>query len=170
VFAKNQIVLVDTNAVLEAHRVGCWVQLSQYFALHTVEKVVEETQNGFQNRDPEETIHEATVRGQFKHIAAITDLQRTEFALAHPSAVLDDGERDLVIYAGSLTLANAWLLNGPDIATVRHAHARQWLDRLVSLEEMNTHLKLHTKAPLRTNHQQQWLSGYKLNFQMGLRK
>jgi hypothetical protein len=24
VFTKNQIVLVDTNAVLEAHRVGCW--------------------------------------------------------------------------------------------------------------------------------------------------
>ena len=96
-FIKNQIVLVDTNAVLEAHRVGCWVHLSQYFALHTVEKVVEETQNGFQNRDPEETIHEATLRSRFKHIAAITDLQRTEFALAHPSALLHDGERDLVI-------------------------------------------------------------------------
>lgn len=99
-FAKNQIVLVDTNVILEAHRVGCWVALTQYFALHTVEKVVEETQTGFQNRSPEQTIDELTLRQQLHTVASVSELQRAAFVIDYFDVQLHDGERDLVIYAG----------------------------------------------------------------------
>ncbi len=42
-FEKGQIVLVDTNVILEAHRVSCWNTLASHFRLATVE----ETQTGF---------------------------------------------------------------------------------------------------------------------------
>jgi precorrin-4 methylase len=167
VFVKSQIVLVDTNVILEAHRVGCWAALCQYFALHTVEKVVEETQTGFQNRSPEQTINEQTLRKQLKHVEHITDLQRAAFTTAHFDAVLDDGERDLVIYAGSLSVANVWLLNSPDIATIRHASRRNWLDQLISLEEMRQHLNPKAKTALRTNYTRSWLSSQRTQFRSG---
>lgn len=66
-FQQQQIVLVDTNVILEAHQTGCWIPLANYFALHTVAKVVEETQTGYQNRDPEHWIDEAVLRGQLSH-------------------------------------------------------------------------------------------------------
>lgn len=170
-FAKNQIVLVDTNVILEAHRVGSWVALSQYFALHTVEKVVEETQTGYQNRSPEQTIDEAMLRKQIRHIESINELQQAGFSIDYPDAVLDDGERDLVIYAGLLTKAQpsiaVWFLNSPDIATIRHAHRRQWLDHLISLEEMSQHLKLKAKLNLKNNYTRTWLSSQKIQFITG---
>ncbi len=170
-FKKNDIVLVDTNVILEAHRVGCWVALAAYFALHTVEKIVEETQTGFQNRSLEQTVDETVLRRQLKHIEQVTELQRAEFNLAHLGTVLDDGERDLVIYAGALTQAKpgaqVWYLNSPDVATIRHAHKRNWLDQLVSLEEMVQHLRLRAKPRLRDNYTAAWLSSQRLQFRNG---
>lgn len=166
-FAKNQIVLVDTNVILEAHRMSCWAALSQYFALHTVEKVVEETQTGYQNRSPEQTIDEAALRKQLRHIEPVSDTERAQFVIDHPEAVLDDGERDLVIYAGLLTKAkpsiSVWFLNSPDIATIRHAHRQHWLDHLISLEEMSQHL-IKRKLNLKTNYSRAWLSNQKARF------
>lgn len=170
-FAKNQIVLVDTNVILEAHRVGCWVALSQYFALHTVEEVITETQTGYQNRAPEQTIDEATLRKQLRHVEPINETQQADLAIDYPDAVLDAGERDLVIYAGLLTQAtpsiSVWFLNSPDIATIRHAHRRQWLDHLISLEEMSQHLKLKAKLNLKNNYTRTWLSSQKIQFITG---
>lgn len=43
------------------------------------------------------------------------------------------------------------LMSGPDTAGIRHAHARDWLDRAVSLESMNQHLKSRSSLALRQN-------------------
>ncbi len=166
-FRPGQIVLVDTNVIIEAHRTGCWKRLAGYFSIHTVEKVVEETQTGYQNRDPEQTISEAALRKACKHIAKISDTQRVQFQIDHPQAVLDPGERDLIIHAGTLVGAEVWLLNSPDMAAVRHAHGRGWIDRLVSLEAMNAHLKLKPKAALRENYSERWLSTKRTNLALG---
>ena len=56
---QNSIVLFDANAIIESHRVNCWNQLAEYFDLRTVAKVIEETQTGYQNREPETWIDEA---------------------------------------------------------------------------------------------------------------
>jgi hypothetical protein len=83
---------------------------------------------------------------------------RAKFHETFPGALLDDGERDLLVYAGTLTVGEAWLLNSPDMAAIRHAHSRGWLDRLVSLEAINSHLKGRLGAALRENYSEQWLS------------
>lgn len=160
-FQNKQLVLVDTNVIIEAHRCGCWNTLANYFAIHTVDQVVLETQTGFQNRRPEENIDEATLRKSCARIAEISDGDRAAFHAAFPGALLDPGERDLLVYAG--TVQGGWLLNSPDVAAVRHCHSRGWLDRVVSLEAMNAHLRGRLKDNLRDNYTQQWLSAKKLS-------
>ena len=162
-FRPGQIVLADTNVIIEAHRTGCWKVLANHFAIHTVEKVVEETQTGFQNRQTEQTIDEASLRKACKHIVKISETQRAQFHIDFPEALLDPGERDLIIHAGTLGVADIWLLNSPDMAAVRHAHGRGWIDRLVSLEAMNAHLKFKPKAALRENYSERWLSTKRTN-------
>lgn len=157
-FEKDQIVLIDTNVILEAHRVSCWNTLSSYFRLTTVETVVQETQTGFQNRSPGQTIQLAPLRASFHHIEDVKDLDRAQFAADHPGVLLDPGERDLVIYAGSIDPKTVWFLNSPDMAAVRYCHENKWLDRVVSLEAMNRHVQAHTTSSLRDNFTESWLS------------
>lgn len=157
-YRPGQCVLVDTNVIIEAHRTGCWNTIAGYFALETVEQVIEETQTGAQNRAPEALIDEARLRASIKRVANITDEMRANFHLAHPRAVLDPGERDLLIHAGTIGASSAWLLNSPDMAAIRHAHERGWLDRVVSLESMNGHLKGRLSSAFRDNYSEQWLS------------
>jgi len=157
VLQHRQQVLVDTNFVIEAYRCGCWGGLSQYFKLCTVEQVVTETQTGYQNRKPEEQINEAGLRASCAHVEAVTQDQRAAFHAAHPTAILDPGERDLIVYAGSLPQVGLWLLNSPDMALVKHAFCRGWIDRLVSLESMAQHLGLRLNQPLRDNYTKSWL-------------
>lgn len=157
-FQPRQIVLVDTNVILEAHQTGCWVPLAHYFALHTVAKVVEETQTGYQNRDPEHWIEEATLREQLAHVETVTEVQRVAFNMAHGHPTLDAGERDLLIYAETLS-SPVWLLNSPDMAAVRFAHRMGWIDRLVSLGAMSAHLKTRLSRDPRDNYTEKWLSG-----------
>ena len=166
-FSAGQVVLIDTNVFIEAHRVGCWTALSKYFSLHTVEKVAEETQTGFQNRRPEEQIDVQALRATFQHIAAINDEQRAQFQLDFPGTALDPGERDLIIYAGTQPAKEVWFLNSPDMALVRHSLGRNWLDRLVSLEAMNKHLKVRTGQALRDNYTEGWLSERRTRLLLG---
>lgn len=157
-FRPKQRVLVDTNVIIEAHRTGCWNTIANYFAVETVQKVIEETQTGAQNRSPETLIDEKTLRATMHHVYDVTDQMRAKFHEAFPGALLDDGERDLLVYAGTLPVGEAWLLNSPDMAAIRHAYSRGWLDRLVSLETVNSHLKGKLNANLRDNYSEQWLS------------
>jgi hypothetical protein len=157
-FFPKQRVLVDTNVIIEAHRTGCWNTIANYFALETVQKVIEETQTGAQNRPSGTHIDEAKLRASMKHVATVTDEMRAKFHQAFPQVLLDDGERDLLVYAGTIPVAEIWLLNSPDMAAVRHAHSRAWLDRLVSLEILNAHLKGKLAATLKDNYSEEWLS------------
>lgn len=165
-FQPRQIVLVDTNVILEAHRTGCWVPLATYFALHTVAKVVEETQTGYQNRDPEHWIDESVLRGKLAHVEPVTETQRVTFNMKHDHPALDAGERDLLIYAETLR-SPAWLLNSPDMAAVRFAHRLGWIDRLVSLGAMSAHLKVRLRCDLRDNYTERWLSGKRTELLLG---
>ncbi len=166
-FEKDQIVLIDTNVVLEAHRASCWNAIANHFKLATVEKIIEETQNGFQNRSPEQTIDEASLRKSFHHIEVISDKARADFALAHPDVTLDPGERDLIIYAKSIPVKSVWLLNSPDMAAVRFSHQSGWLDRLVSLEEMAKHIQARTSCNFKDNYTSNWLSIRKARLILG---
>ena len=119
-FNKSDIVLIDTNVIIEAHRVNCWNPLAQYFNLHTVEKVIEETQTGYQNRRPEQTIDQTLLRKSFCEIETITELQIVEFDMSNVGQGLDDGEKQLIIYAHTIE-GNVWFLNSPDLASIKYS-------------------------------------------------
>ena len=51
--------LVDTNAIIEAHRTKSWRALTGGYAVETVEDCIMETQTGFRRRRPELRIDEA---------------------------------------------------------------------------------------------------------------
>lgn len=166
-FNKGDIVLIDTNVIIEGHRVHCWSQLAQYFKLHTVEKVIEETQTGYQNRRPEQTIDQALLRKSFFHIEAISELHIIEFDMSNVGQILHDGEKQLVIYANTIK-ENVWFLNSPDLAAVKYACQKGWGDRLISLEAMTKHLGCRLKVNLERNFTESWLSQSKLRFNTGV--
>lgn len=162
----GQIVLVDTNVIIEAHRTGCWKALADAFALHTVDKVIEETQTGFQNRKPEQQIDLKSLLATLAHVERVTDEDRAGFNMRHGHPSLDPGERDLLIYA-ERSSETAWLLNSPDMAAVKFAGGVGWLDRLVSLEAMTGRIRFRHPERLRDNYTEAWLVQRRTRLRLG---
>lgn len=155
--ARGTTILVDTNVIIEAHRCGVWNPISKAYQLDTVEKCVEETQTGFQNRRPEETIDQKTLQSSLRHMGKVDDVARAELIVRlNDSANLDDGERDLLAHA--LTRIDDLFLASPDLAAIRAIMQLGWGDRLVSLEEMVIPLSIKLTNPLRRNFTAAWSS------------
>lgn len=163
---RGQRVIVDTNVIIAAHDAGCLPQILDGFRICTVEEVIAETQRGRQRRSPERNIDETWLRGRLELIGAVTEVQRVDFTLTHESAGLDDGERDLLIWAN--TIEDAWLLNSPDMAVLRFAHRVNWLDRLISLEAMCRILNARLTQNLRENFREDWLVRKRTEFRLGM--
>ena len=111
------VVLVDTNTIIEAHRTGTWPALSGGYRIETVEECVTETQTGFQRRRREETIVAKELRASMASVHSVGDRERAELALRVPDIWLDEGEACL--WAHALKRDDAWLLCGPDKASLR---------------------------------------------------
>ena len=47
---RGQVVLVDTNIIIESVRTGCWNALTTHFKVETVEKCCEEARTGEAHR------------------------------------------------------------------------------------------------------------------------
>lgn len=163
-FGRDDIVLIDTNVIIEAHRVSCWNALAARFKLVTVEKVIEETQTGYQNRSPGQNINAMTLRSSFHHIEAISDLERAEFLLNHSEIHMDAGEQDLAIYSLRLPAQPVWYLNSPDRASVNFASTQNWLDRMVSLEQMANHVGARPRGDYAKNYTTSWLNQVKTEY------
>ena len=54
--------LVDTNVIIEAHRIGAWAALVGAYGVETVEDSVAETQTGYQRRAREQWIEVSDLR------------------------------------------------------------------------------------------------------------
>ena len=154
-FKKSQVVLVDTNVIIESHRVKCWNAMADYYALETVEKCVEETQTGAQNRSPEENIDQAKLTSSLTAVHHVTELKKAAFLLRQ-KIQLDPGERDLLSHAAGRQ--DAWIVASPDKAAMRAALAEGWLDRLVSLESLCSHLRIRLARSLQRNYTKEWHS------------
>jgi len=165
---RGDRVLVDTNVILEAHRLGCWRAMATEFSLITVEKVIEETQTGHQNRSTDQTIDATELRSSFDHIADPGLEQRAVIDIEFPDHGLDDGEYHLVAYAATIGDEPAWLLNSPDKGTIRLCSRAEWLDRLVALEVMIDLLGLPHGRQLRGNYTRSWLETEINRFRFGL--
>jgi hypothetical protein len=148
-------VLVDTNAILESFRVGSWRALRGGYAVETVEDCIVETQTGFQRRSPEMQIDEAELRASLKAIHPVIDAQRAIVAVRAPDIALDVGERSL--WAHALTRSDAWVLCGPDKASMRFGVRLGLKDRLIALETLLSDAGHRPKEALKPAYTAKWL-------------
>jgi len=130
----GQVVLVDTNIIIEAVRTGCWSALTAHFSVETVEKCCEEARTGQAHRPGYVTVDESALRTR---LAAhkVSGVMLFELGQRYPDADrLDAGERHL--WAHALGRNDEWLAACSDRAAVNAAVRLGWEDRLASLEEL----------------------------------
>ena len=149
-------VLVDTNAILEAWRVNAWRALCGGYALETVEDCVIETQTGYQNRRPEQQIERQALFAGLKAVHKVSDAERAAALVRDGEiAMLDEGEKAL--WAHALARPDAWVLCGPDKASLRIGVRARLRDRLIALERLLDDAGFRPKTPLRSAYRQDWL-------------
>lgn len=153
---RGRPVLLDTNTIIEAWRVGGWKALAGGHRLETVETVTMETHTGFQRRRREQQIDPAVLRQSLHAVHQVDDLARAELALRASDITLDAGERDL--WAHALGRDDAWVLCGPDRASLRMGVRLGLRERLVSLEALADEVGLRLRDRLRENFTQRWLA------------
>jgi hypothetical protein len=150
-------VLVDTNAILECWRVGAWGALTGGYGVETVEDCVIETQTGYQMRRPEQQIDAAALRASLAMIHQVGDREIAAALVLDPMfAVLDVGERSL--WAHTLTRNDAWVLCGPDKASLRFGVRAGFRDRLVALEDLLDGVGHRPAIALRNAYTSGWLA------------
>jgi hypothetical protein len=149
-------ILVDTNVILECWRVGSWRALAGGYAVETVEDCVTETQTGFQRRRPEQRIDAAELRPSLARVHEVTPAHLAA-AIVRDEGIsfLDVGERSL--WAHTLTRTDAWLLCGPDRASLRFGVRSGFRDRLVALERLLRGVGHRPREPLRPAYTTRWL-------------
>ena len=155
-------VLVDTNAILESFRVDAWRALSGGYAVETVEDCIVETQTGYQRRSSEILIDEAKLRMSLKAVHPVIDRERAALAVRVPEIALDVGERSL--WAHALGRTDAWVLCGPDKASMRAAVRLGFGGQLVDLETLLINVGHRPKKPLRHAYTAAWLSSVRAEF------
>jgi len=153
---RGRPVLLDTNTIIEAWRVGGWKALAGGHRLETVETVTMETLTGFQRRRREQQIDPAVLRQSLQAVHKVEDIARAELALRASDIALDAGERDL--WAHALGREDAWVMCGPDKASLRIGVRLGLRERLVSLEALANEVGLNVRGKLRENFTQRWLA------------
>src|SRR5271155_4266919 len=149
-------VLVDTNVILECWRVGSWHAFTGGYAVETVEDCVTETQTGYQRRRPEQQVNLGELQQSLARIHEVTAAQLAAAIVGDETlSFLDVGERSL--WAHALTRQDAWVLCGPDKASLRFGIRADFRDRLVSLERLLSDAGHRPGSGLRRNYTIQWL-------------
>ena len=160
---QGQIVLVDTNIIIEAFRARCWKALTAYYRVETVEKCYEEALTGDRLRPGYVEVDPAVLKGKLV-INRVASLELAALALTCPDAdALDAGERHLFAHAHKRS--DAWIATCADRAAVRIAFALGWKERLCSLELLS---KLTGAKPaLKRHFTEDWLSQVRTDFMLG---
>ena len=113
-----------------------------------------ETQTGFQLRRKEEAIDVAQLRNSLAAVHTVSVRERAELALRKGNIALDEGEEAL--WAHALGRQNAWLLCGPDRASLRCGVRLGQRERLVSLEELLARVGHRLSTALRPAYTKRW--------------
>lgn len=149
--------LVDTNVILECWRIGAWTALTSGYSVETVDDCVIETQTGYQNRRVEQTVNEAVLRSSLANPAhKVTDAQLAVLAIKAPDIQLDPGEKSL--WAHALTHTDAWMLCGPDKASLRFGVRVGLRDQLAALEPLLDAVGYRPRVKLKEAYTAKWLA------------
>jgi len=150
-------VLADTNVILECWRVSAWRALTGGYRVETVEECVIETQTGFQRRRAAQQIDKGKLLASLAAVHAVGDREQATAAVRDPLfSSLDIGERSL--WAHALTRSDAWVLCGPDKASLRLGVRLGLRGHLVALETLLSDVGFRPKEPLRANYTDKWHS------------
>ena len=146
---------MDTNVILECWRVSAWQSLAGGYRVETVGDCVIETQTGFQRRRAVQQIDKARLLASLAAVHPVGDRELAAAAVRDPLfASLDIGERRL--WAHALTRSDAWVLCGPDKASLRLGVRLGFRDRLVALETLLSDVGFRPREALRTNYTGKW--------------
>ncbi|NBC34026.1 MAG: hypothetical protein GVY13_15230 [Alphaproteobacteria bacterium] len=148
-------VLLDTNVIIEAFRVSCWPALSGGYRLETVEECVVETQTGFQRRRPDRRIDADQLRSRLAGVHTVAEGQLALVAIEADGLALDAGEAAL--WAHALDCPEAWILCGPDKASLRFGLRQGYRERLVALEWLLGEIGCRSKLALGEAYTAYWL-------------
>ena len=153
--SRGTPVLLDTNAIIESHRIGAWRALSGGHRVETVEDCVTETQTGFQMRRSQQLIVASALRASLAGAHAVGSRERAELAVRIDGIALDRGEEAL--WAHALGREGDWLLCGPDRASLRCGVRLGFRERIVSLEALLESVGHRPKIALKDHYKKKWL-------------
>ncbi len=157
-------VFMDTNAMIEAHRVKAWAALAKAFQVWTVDECLVEAATGDRLRQGYVPVDVETVRETLR-IAEVPTGKQAQVATALPVGLnLDPGERDLL--AAALAHPRVWFICSPDKAAMRAGYALGVLDQFVSLEQLGKVVGL--RPAWRQPFTEKWLTGFKSNLILGI--
>ncbi|PZQ12414.1 MAG: hypothetical protein DI565_16465 [Ancylobacter novellus] len=159
-------ILLDTNAIVACHEMGCWRAICGAFPLETVETCIVEFQTGGHVLLSPDYVDEATLRAQFAHIHDPQHIERAEVALRGGHA-LHEGEKDLWAHALGRS-DDVWVLCGPDRASMKFGCAQKLAQRLISLESLLVHLRHPAVKTLEHLYSQAWLDDVRRKFILGI--
>lgn len=151
---RGQRAIVDTNVIIESHRVKCWNALAGYFSMETVEMCCTEAGSG----DKGESVY---VPVDTEHLRKTARIHRVSTAMIAAAALrasglnaLDPGEKELLAFA--ITQQTQIVISSPDLRAIRAGHELGIMDRFISLEELVETIGLHPS--LRRQYTKIWLA------------
>lgn len=158
---RGDRVLIDTNAIIEAVRTGCWPAITGQLRVETVEACRQEALTRPATPVPGYVVvSEEDLRG-IALVHAVDPVLQAAFKLAYADADgLDAGEHELLAHAHSLS-DTAWVVCSPDKASIRAATVLGFGDRLCSLEELTAAVGTRPRLPLRAHFKTEWLVSFR---------
>lgn len=151
---NSRPILVDTNVILEAHRCRCWNPLAGGLQVETVDMCIAEANTGQQRRRNQLIIDPVALRRSFHAVHAVSKVAVASIALLDGPA-LHAGEREL--WAHAFHRHDAWVLCGPDAASMRFGYIHGFRDRMISLEELLRSVGSRIPSDLRGHYKTAWL-------------
>ena len=162
--APGDVVLVDTNVIIEGHLRGCWGALTGGFRVETVDTCIIEAMTGGHNWNGTKP-SQAALTATLHAVHQATNLEMAE-VLASGGSGLDLGERAL--WAHALGRRGAWILCGPDRASMRFGFEQKQRNRLVSLGGLLATIGFRAPVQLRPHFEQKWLDQVMNDLVLGL--
>ena len=120
----------------------------------TVADCVTETQTGFQKQRPERQIDAGQPCASLAAVHPVADREQAELAVRVSDIALDRGEA--LLWAHVLLRNDAWVLCGPDRASLRLGVPLGFRERLVSLEGLLNDVGHRLHPVLRPAHTRTW--------------
>lgn len=160
-------VFVDTNIIIEAFRINCWMSLCSSYAIETVEKCIEEARTGNPETHNHIKINDEKLYKGFADRHKANSLDIATLIDEYPNCQgLDDGELHLFawLHAQKILPNPQLIISTADKAAIRAANEIGWIDQIKSLEELlqgsdKTKIKL-----LRQHFSVAWLKKIKTDF------